>query len=67
MAVKHKTVSYAAKTKTKNPRVFIFGKFRNEKTEKTGLFSQFSVFSVFSFRNFPKMKTRGFLVLVFGA
>ena len=24
-------------------------------------------FSVFSFQNFPKMKTRGFLVLVFGA
>ena len=52
----NQTVSYAPKTKTKKPRVFIFGKFRNEKTEKTGLFHSFLIpkpsekFFGFSFR-----------------
>ena len=40
--VKANTVSYAQKTKTKNPRVFIFGNFLNEITEKKALFSEFS-------------------------
>ena len=51
-----KTVSYAPKTKTKNPRVFIFGKFRDEKTEKKAYFPSFLI------PKLPKMKTRGFLV-----
>ena len=53
------TVSYAPKTETKTHEFSFSGSFGMRKQRKQAFFS------VFSFRNFPKMKTRGFLVFGF--
>ena len=56
-----RTILTHRKLKPKTHEFSFLGSFGMRKLSKQAFFS------VFSFRNFPKMKTRGFLVLVFGA